>query len=71
MKSICIVAVYTGWSKTLCAPDDLYCNRQVHRDFLITLDNLYVDAVVVLARYVNVNVNILIKKIKLFYFRSS
>jgi len=28
---------YTGWTKSLCAPDDLYYNRQVHRDFLIAL----------------------------------
>jgi len=25
----------TGWSKSLCAPDD--CNHQVNRDFLIAL----------------------------------
>ena len=24
---------YTGWSKILCAPDDLYSNLQVYRDF--------------------------------------
>lgn len=28
---------YTGCSKRLCAPDDLYCNCQVHKGFLVTL----------------------------------
>ena len=31
---------YTGWSNSLCAPDDLYCNHQVHRKFLITMYNI-------------------------------
>ena len=35
---VCIyIHIYTGWSKCLCARDVLYCNRQVHRDFLITV----------------------------------